>query len=381
VFCVDIEHAERMRQALINASPVESRRSSKYVMRITGDDNVGKRELDNFINPEEPYPVIAVTSKLMTTGVDAQTCKLIVLDSTINSMTEFKQIIGRGTRINEEYGKQFFTIMDFRNVTNLFADPDFDGDPVQIKTIQAGDDGEADYENEDEEREVFDPVSGKKIDFGQDIPDDIISGGEIYEKHGKVYVSGIDVSILNERAQYLDENGKLIVESLKEYTKRGILRNYRSMDEFLAKWNDADKKSVIIEELEKHGVFFENFMDDIQRDNSNLANVDIFDLICHIAWDKKPLSRAERAAQVKKRNCFAKYEEKARKVIDALLDKYASEGIVNIEELSILKVDPLNNFGTPQEIIGVFGGKENYLNAVHELEKEIYRSDNNREAA
>jgi type I restriction enzyme R subunit len=372
VFCIDIEHAERMRQALINASPEEAQKSSKYVMRITGDDQVGKRELDNFINPEETYPVIATTSKLMTTGVDAQTCKLIVLDSNIGSMTEFKQIIGRGTRINEEYGKQFFTIMDFRNVTDKFADPTFDGDPVRVKEIKE----DEELTEEDvfpEEEAVIDDVTGEEIDFTDEdekpgeIPT-IIDGGDIEDgPRGKVYVAGIDVSILKERVQYLDANGKLITENLKDYTKKGLLKEFRSLEEFLSKWNSAEKKKLIIEELESHGIILENLKEEVKKD------LDVFDLICHIAWDMPALTRRERAEQVKKRNYFTKYGDKARDVLNALLDKYASEGIENIEELSVLKVDPFNNLGTPAEIINFFGNKESYLNAIRELEQELYK--------
>ncbi len=372
VFCIDIEHAERMRQALVNASPEEAQKSSKYVMRITGDEQIGKRELDNFINPEEIYPVIATTSKLMTTGVDAQTCKLIVLDSNIGSMTEFKQIIGRGTRINEEYGKQFFTIMDFRNVTDKFADPAFDGDPVRVKEIKE----DEDLTDEDvypEEETVIDEATGEEVDFADedetpgDIPA-IIEGGDIDDDpKGKVYVAGIDVSILNERVQYLDANGKLITESLKEYTRKGLLKEFRSLEEFLSKWNSTEKKKMIVKELETHGIILENLMDEVKKD------LDIFDLICHIAWDMPALTRRERAEQVRKRNYFTKYGEQARNVLNALLDKYASEGIENIEELAVLKVDPFTDLGTPAEIIKIFGNKGNYLKAIKELEEELYK--------
>jgi len=372
VFCIDIEHAERMRQALVNANPEEAAKSLKYVMRITGDDDMGKRELVNFINPEETYPVIATTSKLMTTGVDAQTCKLIVLDSNIASMTEFKQIIGRGTRINEEYGKQFFTIMDFRNVTDLFADKDFDGEPVMVKEVSGDDEFTDDDINPDVG--VIDPETGDEVDFGDNKVIDpavptIIGGGVIDDgPQGKVYVAGVDVSILNERVQHLDGNGKLITESLKEYTKKGILREYRSLEEFLTKWNASEKKQSIITELESHGVILENLMDEVKKD------LDVFDLICHVAWDMPALTRKERAEQVKKRNYFTRYGEQARTVINALLDKYASEGIENIEELSVLRVDPFSAMGTPAEILRIFGGKENYLKAIKELEKELYKA-------
>lgn len=373
VFCVDIEHAERMRQALSNANADEIQKSHKYVMRITGDDEQGKRELDNFINPEETYPVIAVTSKLMTTGVDAQTCKLIVLDSNINSLTEFKQIIGRGTRINEEFGKHFFTIMDFRNVTDLFADPAFDGEPVMVKNITAEDELTEEDINGDNDEEIIDPVSGEEIDFDEDVISDppfsptIIDGGNILEEpRQKIYVSGVDVSVLNERVQHLDTNGRLITESLKEYTKKGLLREFRSLEAFLSKWNTVEKKQAILDELESHGVILENLRDDIPRE------LDMFDLICHVAWDQPALTRKERAEQVRKRNYFTKYGEKARQVLNALLDKYATEGIETIEELSVLRVEPLNKFGTPTEIINYFGGKQNYLQAMKELEQEIY---------
>lgn len=372
VFCVDIEHAERMRQALINAAPEEVQKSSKYVVRITGDDQAGKRELDNFINPEETYPVIATTSKLMTTGVDAQTCKLIVLDSNIGSMTEFKQIIGRGTRINEEYGKRFFTIMDFRNVTDKFADPSFDGDPVRVKEIKEDEELTVEDVFPDDEP-VIDEETGEAVSFDEGEKEylqkpEIVSGGDIVaEPQGKIYVAGVDVSILNERVQYLDANGKLITESLKDYTKKGLLKEFRSLEDFLSKWNSAEKKKTILEELESHGIILENLMEEVKKD------LDIFDLICHVAWDMPALTRRERAEQVKKRNYFTKYGEKAREVLNALLDKYASEGIENIEELSVLKLEPFANLGTPAEIIKLFGSKEDYLIAIRELEQELYK--------
>jgi len=373
IFCVDIEHAERVRQALANANPEQVRKSHKYVMRITGDEQEGKRELDNFINPEEPYPVIATTSKLMTTGVDAQTCKLIVLDSNISSMTEFKQIIGRGTRINEEYGKQFFTIMDFRNVTDLFADPDYDGDPVMVKEVAGDTELTEEDINAEAETVPIDPVTGEEVVFDHEDKSNfekprILEGGEITEgPRGKVYVAGVNVSVLNERVQHLDGNGKLITESLKDYTKKGLLREYRSLEEFLQKWNTSDKKKAIIDELELHGVILENLKEDVRKD------LDMFDLICHIAWDQPALTRKERAEQVKKRNYFTKYGDKARQILQALLDKYAAQGIENIEEMSVLKVEPFTEFGTVSEIIDIFGGKEKYLQALKELEQEIYR--------
>jgi len=283
VFCVDIEHAERMKQAIANENADLVQENYKYVMRITGDDDEGKREVDNFINPEERYPVIATTSKLMTTGIDAQTCKLIVLDSNIKSMTEFKQIIGRGTRINEDYDKTFFAIMDFRNVTNLFADPAFDGPPIMVKEVK----GEEELTEQDihpeEDGQIIDPETGQPVDFDKEesaqspTKPEIIQGGEIYEHKPKVYVAGVDVSILNERVQHLDVNGKLIAESLKDYTKKSILQEFRTLDDFLARWNIAHKKKAIIEELESHGVILENLMAEVKKD------LDVFDLMWGLA--------------------------------------------------------------------------------------------------
>ena len=373
VFCVDIEHATRMRQALANANPEEVLKNYKYVMKITGDDDEGKRELDNFINPEEPYPVIATTSKLMTTGVDAQTCKLIVLDANVNSPTEFKQIIGRGTRINEEFGKRYFTIMDFRNVTDHFAEPDFDGDPVMVKHVLADDElTDADIHSDDEL--VIDNETGEEIQFDDDKREtiydrpEIIGGGSIVaEPQSKIYVAGIDVSVLNERVQYLGANGKLTTGSLKEYTRNGLLQEFRTLDGFLARWNSADKKKALIDQLAEHDVILENLQDDIKKD------LDLFDLICHIAWDRPALTRRERAEQVTKRDYFTKYADKARQVLLALLEKYAKDGIENIEEMKVLTIDPFKSIGTPAEIVNLFGGKSQYQSAVKELENEIYR--------
>ncbi len=368
IFCVDIDHAQRMRTAIATENSDLMAKNSKFVMQITGDNDEGKMELDNFINPEEQYPVIATTSKLMTTGVDAQTCKLIVLDSNIGSVTEFKQIIGRGTRINEEFGKTFFTIMDFRNVTDRFADPDFDGDPVRVKKL--GQDDE--FESPEEEMESTDPIideHGKEIIFDPpDYEQEIIDGGGIITKPPhKYYVNGVNVTVLNERIQYLDGNGKLITGNLKDYTKQKMHEQYQSLNDFLNRWNQADKKQAIIEELTEQGIIFENLKEVINKE------MDIFDLICHAAFDQPPLTRAERVNNVKKRDYFARYGEQARKVLEALLDKYADEGIENIEDMKILQVKPLDQFGSPIEIIKLFGGKKQYLKALTELKQEIYR--------
>lgn len=368
VFCIDIEHAEGMRSALANANADLVAQNNKYVMQITGDNQEGKRELDSFINPSERYPVIAVTSKLMTTGVDAQTCKLIVLDSNIGSLTEFKQIIGRGTRINEEYGKTYFTIMDFRNATDLFADPAFDGDPVRIMDVGEEDDISRTDEEADD-TPIVDIVDGDEVEFPE--PPNITGGGIIIDPPNprqKIRVDGIDVRIVNERIQYLDADGRIITESLKDYTRKNVIKQYDTMDAFLKSWNSAEKKKAIVETLEQEGIFFEALKEEIGKD------FDPFDLICHVAYDKKPLTRKERANNVKKRNYFSKYGEKAQTVIQSLLDKYAVDDLLTIESLDVLKLDPLNKLGSPLEIINAFGGKDKYLVALRELEYELYKT-------
>ena len=364
VFCVDIPHAERMRQALVNENADLAAQNPKYIVRITGDNEEGKEELDNFIDPASTYPVIAVTSKLLTTGVDVQTCKLIVLDANINSMTEFKQIIGRGTRVNEEYGKYSFTIIDFRNVTNLFADPAFDGDPVQIYEPKEGDPSiPPDVVEEDDEEEDFsdDFYGGDKEDGPEG--DDVIR-----ERSRTYYVDNVKVKVINERVQYINEEGKLITESLKDYTKKRVNQNYASLDEFLQKWNAAERKDAIIEELLEQGVLLDELQQEVGKD------FDPFDLICHVAFDMKPLTRRERAMNVKKRNYFTKYGEKARAVLEALLDKYADEGIENIESMEVLKLHPFDQYGSLVEIVKLFGGKQKYLEALKELKQQIYTS-------
>ena len=368
IFCQDIDHAGRMRQAIVNEAPELVLENYKYVMKITGDDNEGKRELDNFTNPEERYPVIATTSKLMTTGVDAKTCKLIVLDANIGSMTEFKQIIGRGTRVDEDYGKMVFTIMDFRNVTDLFADKDFDGEPVMIKVIAESDDlTDSDIFGSESETNTNGetPATVPTTDYPPPI---IIGGGDIIaEPHNKIYVAGVSVKVLSERVQHLDANGKLITESLKDYTKKNLLKEFRSLDDFLNRWNSADKKKTLIDELEQHGIILENLREEIKKD------LDIFDLICHVAWDKPALTRRERANNVRKRDYFSRYGEQAQQVLQALLEKYADDGIENIENLDVLRLDPINTLGRPIEIFNLFGGKSQYLAALKDLEIEIYR--------
>jgi type I restriction enzyme R subunit len=358
IFCENIDHAERMRQALVNANPDLAASNAKYVMRITGDNEEGKAQLDNFIDPESTHPVIACTSRLMSTGVDAQTCHLIVLDRRIASMTEFKQIIGRGTRINEDYNKLYFTIMDFKRATALFADPDFDGDPVQIYEPKEGDT----VVPPDESTDTAYPEPGASGDALHDGPDD--STGD---QPTRYYVNNVEVRVATERVQYLDEQGKLITESLKDYSRRTVRQAYATLDAFLTVWNDAEKKQAVLEELAVKGVFLEELAEQVGRD------YDAFDLVCHVAYDAPPLTRKERAEKVKKRNVFGKYGDKARAVLDALLQKYADSGITSVESLEILKVDPLTAHGTPVEIVKLFGGRDGYLAAIRELEAALYR--------
>lgn len=367
VFCNDIDHAERMRQALVNLNPQRVNESRKYVMRITGDEQEGKAELDNFINPEERYPVIATTSKLMTTGVDAVTCKLIVLDQRIQSMTEFKQIIGRGTRINEDFDKHWFTILDFKKATELFADPAFDGDPVQIYEP----DTEAPIEPPSDEK----PVSPDGFSNGTDgnEPDEIAGGGIISEPHVKYRVDGVNVTVVAERVQFLDAQGKLITESLTDYTKTCVKKQFATLKDFLKTWHEADKKKIIIEALAEQGVFWEELREDVR--NKQGIEMDAFDLIAHIVYDQPPLSRKERADNVKKRNYFTKYEGAARQVLEALLEKYADTGIAPIEDVKILKLDPFDKIGAPMELLQAFGGKAGYEKALHDLETALYQEE------
>lgn len=354
IFCEDIDHAERMRKAIVNAAGHLAKENSKYVMRITGDSVEGKAELDNFIDPESKYPVIATTSELLTTGVDAKTCKLIVLDKNITSMTTFKQIVGRGTRIEESQNKYFFTIMDFKRATELFKDPDFDGEPVVIYEPGHGDN----------------PVP----------PDPEPEGGaddEINEPEGvyKVQVSGVDVRILSERVEYLGDDGKLITESYRDYSRKNMLKEFSSLDDFLNKWNSAKKKAAIIAALDEYGIELPKLAQDVFKASGK--DYGDFDLICHIAFDQPPLTRRERANNVKKRNYFTQYGGQARAVLEALLDKYADEGITSIENNNVLKLDPFSQMGTPVEIInGVFGGKANYEQAVQALENALFSQTN-----
>ncbi|MFN8578336.1 MAG: DEAD/DEAH box helicase family protein [Candidatus Sericytochromatia bacterium] len=356
IFCEDIDHAERMRSAIVNAAGKIAIDNPKYVMRITGDSIEGKAELDNFIDPESKFPVIATTSELLTTGVDAKTCKLIVLDKTINSMTTFKQIVGRGTRIDEDFKKYYFTIMDFKKATELFKDPDFDGEPVVI------------YNPKDGESIV--PPEPEYDDYTYDFEE---------EKEGfsKYRVSsGVDVYIKAQRIEYLDADGKLVTESYRDYTRNQILTEYSSLDDFIKKWDSSKKKQAIIDELKSHGIVLEELAKEVGKD------YDDFDLICHIAYDMPPLTRKERVNNVKKRNYFTKYNDKAKAVLESLLDKYEDSGISSLENFKILQIKPFDSFGTPVEIINnIFGGKENYEKTIQELENEIFYKDSREKRA
>lgn len=367
-FCCDIEHAESMTSELRNANSDIAAANYKYVMQITGDNGEGKRELENFTNPEERFPVIATTSELMTTGVDARTCKIIVLDANIKSMTKFKQIIGRGTRIDADHNKFYFTILDFRNATDLFADKDFDGDPIRIKPI--GEDEDPSTIIDDEENDptpIIDDESGEQITL---VPPQIRNPDShaTTTPREKVYVRGVDVSVLVARELSFDRDGKLITRKLTDYTKEVVTEQYATLNEFLNKWNDADKKEALIRELEEQGVPIEALRQSVG------GRLDLFDLICHVAYDQPPLTRHERANNVRKRDYFTKYGEQARRVLETLLDKYADEGIEDIENIRVLNVRPFTDIGSPIEIIREFGSREKYLAAVRELESELYKT-------
>ena len=364
IFCVDQEHATRMRQALINENAELVNQNHRYVMRITGDDPEGQAELGNFIDPESKYPVLVTTSRLLSTGVDVQTCRLIVLDREVGSMTEFKQILGRGTRVHDDTRKFYFTLMDFRGATNHFADPDFDGEPVQIYEPDEGD-------------PIVPPDDVPPPDDGDDpIPPE---PGEdetiIYvpptpyplDSPRKIYVDGIDATVIAERVEYLDEYGKLVTESLRDFTRKALKKRFASLDDFLRRWKAAERKQAIVEELEAEGLVLDAIAEELGKE------LDPFDLICHVAFDAKPLTRRERAENVKKRDVFNKYGEQARAVLDALLAKYADQGVFNLDDVSVLRIPPLTALGTPVQLINAFGGKDKFVAAVHDLQAALYQ--------
>ncbi|WP_207819255.1 EcoAI/FtnUII family type I restriction enzme subunit R [Parashewanella curva] len=383
VFCNDIDHAERMRRALVNLNPEQVAKNDKYVMKITGDDEIGKAQLDYFIDPKKAYPVIATTSELMTTGVDAKTCKLVVLDQNIQSMTKFKQIIGRGTRIDDKYNKLWFTILDFKKATELFADERFDGIPEKVKVAKPEDinNGKDNLDDdEDDQTGIDSPFDGEESGdvnkptptYGGDtssIPDD--SGTPIDDAPSvrKFHVNGVPVTVIAERVQYYDTDGKLVTESFKDYTRKTLVKQFATLDDFTKKWNATDRKQAIIDELESLGVLWEVLEQEVGKE------LDPFDLICHVVYDQPALTRKERAENVKKRNYFTKYSETAQEVLNSLLDKYADEGVLEIENKNILKVAPFTNIGRPIEIVKKgFGKPADYEQAISELEAEIYRS-------
>ncbi len=367
VFCVDTEHAGRMRQALANENADLVQQNTRYVMRITGNDPIGCAEIGNFIDPEAKYPVLVTTSRLLGTGVDAQTCRLIVLDRIVGSMTEFKQIIGRGTRVHEDTKKFYFTIIDFRGATNHFADPDFDGEPVQVyepgaydpvtppDDVSPTDGGEESVPAEPGEDEVI-------VDGGT--PDITIRPGD--GKRKKIYVDGVSATILAERVEYLDEYGKLITESLRDFTRKALKKHFSSLDDFLRRWNTAGRKQAIIEELAEEGLPLEPLAEEVGKD------LDPFDLICHVAFDRPPLTRRERADRVRKRDVFTKYGPQARAVLDALLTKYQDDGVINLDDPKILQLSPFDSMGTPVQLIKQFGARSDFEKAVHELQAILY---------
>ena len=366
LFCVDQEHAARMRQALINENADLVAENHRYVMRITGNDKEGQEQLGNFIDPESRYPVLVTTSRLLSTGIDAQTCRLIVLDREVGSMTEFKQIVGRGTRVHEDTKKFYFTLIDFRGASNHFADPDFDGDPVQIYEPGEGDPVAPPDPGAGPQEGAGDP-SAPFIDEGETIVDGILEDPSKGSRTKKVYIDGVRVKIIAERVEYLDENGKLITETLRDFTKKTLRKRFASLDEFLKRWKAAERKQIIINELEAEGLSLDILGEELGKD------LDPFDLICHVAFDRRPLTRRERAENVKKRDVFGKYSGQARAVLDALLAKYADDGILNLNDTNVLKIAPFTGMGSVVQLVKAFGGREAFEQAVHEMQSALYQ--------
>ena len=371
VFCDDQDHAERVRQELVKIIPAAAR-NRRYVMRITGDDNAGKAQLSYFIDNDEPFPVIATTSRLLTTGVDAKTCKLIVLDQNINSMTEFKQIIGRGTRIREDYHKLYFTIMDFKGATRLFADPEFDGEPVVVYEPKSDDPvTPPDEVNPFVANEQMDTIyeHDRELDYHE-------TSSVLREETRRYVIDDVDVRVAVERSQYLDADGRLITEDyrvlLKDELRKALRLEFGSLTEFLRRWNSADRKKAVLEELAKHGAP----LNVLQQAVPNGQELDAFDLVAHVAFDQNPLTRRERTRNVKKRDAFGKYGEQARAVLEALLDKFADHGVQDIEDAEILELPPFNQLGSKTHIRrGIFGGVEQYQQAIRDLERALYESN------
>ena len=353
VFCVDIDHAERMRQELVNLNSDLSKDNHRYVMRITGDNEEGKRQLDNFMADDSPYPAIVTTSKLMTTGVNCPTCKNIVLDNLFgeNGMTEFKQIIGRGTRIDEEYGKMYFTILDFRNAAKMFADPKFNGPDLQSV--------EYDPDNFKGKK----PVSAVA---GDPAEPPVVIDGPADNPARKVYINNVEVKLLAERVQYYDKDGKLVTESLKDFTKKNVLHEFASLDDFLNFWTKDEKRTAIIEELENQGIF----IDELRK--SYPANVDDFDLICDIAYGIKPLTKSQRAKSSKVNDVLKGYSDKCKKVLEIILQKYADDEVDDITDTNVLRLPVFNDYGNPMKIVNLFGGVNGYIGAIHNVQHALY---------
>lgn len=348
VFCADEDHAERMRVALVNENSEMCQKYPDYVVRITGSDAYGQSKLDYFISVSSKTPVIATTSKLLSTGVDCKMVKLIALDQRINSMTEFKQIVGRGTRIREKEGKTHFTIMDFRNITRLFADPDWDG-PLEVDKGYIKDTPKTQQKPQEEPQDDTGPVVAAE-------PCPIVAR------------DGCEVKIINKVVSVYDANGKLLrTENITDYTRKNVNDTYANLTDFVNHWNAAERKAEIVDLMRENGI-------DLQalKEDQGMGDVDDFDFICHIAYGKKPLTRRERAENVKKRDVFHKYGEGARKVLEALLDKYANDGISQLENRKVLSLDPFRQMGSPASIAKLFGGNKQYFEAVKELEHEIY---------
>ncbi len=378
VFCEDIPHAERMRRALINLNPEMVKRNDKYVMKITGDDEEGKGQLQNFSDKKKEWPVIVTTSELMTTGVNVKTCKLIVLDQTIRSMTKFKQIIGRGTRIEQDYGKQWFTILDFKKATELFADERFDGIPEKVMEATPDDISDPDSGfNETLEEETPDVFADEDINGADEDPATYTTStmggsGPLPEEEDnrvrKFHINGVTVGVVSQRVQYYDADGRLVTESFKDYTRKTVLKECASLDDFVRKWQDADRKAAVIKELELQGILWDVLAEEVGKD------LDPFDMLCHVVYGQPPLTRKERADNVRKRNYFTKYSDAAQTVLSNLLDKYADAGVEEIENIQVLKLKPFDQMGTLQEIItDGFGDKGTYMQAVSDLESEIYQ--------
>ena len=359
VFCVDQEHALRMRQALINENAYLAGVDSRYVMRITGGDPEGQAELSNFIDPESKYPVLVTTSRLLSTGVDVQTCRLIVLDRAVGSMTEFKQIVGRGTRVHEDTQKFYFTLIDFRGATRHFADPDFDGEPIQIYEPTKDEPITPPDESTTDEDELSNSENS--------VEDEDLSLLDEIMPQRKIYVDGVAVAIIAERVEYLDKHGGLVTESLRDFTRKSLRKQFDSLDDFLKRWNATERKQAIIDEVESEGLPLAVIVQRLGKD------LDPFDLICHIAFDAKPLTRRERVANVKKQDVFTKYGEQARAVLNALLDKYADDGFLNLDDVNVLRIAPFDRLGTLVELIHAFGEKRDFEQAVYDLQSALYK--------